>query len=48
MTKPIISLQLPGDLLDKLKALADKNCISLSAQIRILLTKELCKEKKDE
>ena len=37
MAKTVCGFQIPDELLAKIKKMADKNCISVSGQIRMIL-----------
>ena len=41
MANKMFNFQLPEELIEKFKEVADKNCLSMSAQLRILILKFL-------
>ena len=41
MANKLVNFQLPEELIKKFKEVADKNCLSMSAQLRILILKFL-------
>lgn len=41
MANKLVNFQLPEELIEKFKEAADKNCLSMSAQLRILILKFL-------
>lgn len=46
MANKMFNFQLPEELIKEFKEIADKNCLSMSAQLRLILIKFI-KENKD-